>query len=959
MATPPDRVAGRAGLPALVLWVFALLLSGALRADTGHDDPFGDCESRWAAEPETLASYCFVNIARAHRLWDEAKRRVGTHLKSRPGDPYLRFTLGFLELEGGELSEAIEHFRAAAEAFADRAKSRRESQAWSNLGLCLMRLGRLDEVEPVLQRAQDAAQRAADPDLLVTVKVQQAQLLRRQGGDLEGADRFLQSLEEGMPATAGYWAWRSLLYERADIFSGLGRYDEARWTNERWAAMARRADNSFDEATAWSNVAVAGASGSPRAGAREEVTQLARQALESAERAGNQAAAVTAHRLLGKLLRGEEGRAHLEECLRLTTSAGEPPQQAACLFALAGTLASDDVDRARLLLDEAVSLALASEDPWTAMYGWAERFRVNWATRFRSEAAADSLAVLDHIETLRRLQSSESGRAAFLTDWAEVYHSLAGFLLKAPDGPSRDELETAFSVAERLRARVLLDSLAAAQVDSPPPDPEVADELTRVLRETVRVQRRLQNPRIAEAERIGLLAELEALERDQAELDARLGVGSTATFPEHGFVGLTETEEALAPHEALLAFLMAPDEDIFGKFAGGSWLLAVTSTGTRAYRLPGRMDLGVKVATFRGLVEARDDALLELGAVTLYDDLLAAALADLPGVEELILVPDGVLHLLPFGLLRPHPQADPLAATYRLSSAPSVTLWHRWREGSHEVPAAALALADPEFVGSSIAEEGTSDTLAAEDRQWALETGGLLGRLPYAVNEGRALVRRLGGPPSRVLIGEEATEAFLKSAPFDDFGVLHFAAHALVDDQRPRRSAVLLAAGTEGEDGLLQPREIAALDLAGKLVVVSACESGSGQVLLGEGVQSLARAFFRAGARAVVASLWRLEDDEAADFFDRFYRALADGESVAGAVAEAQRELRGRGAPAAAWAGVVVLGDGAMVPVPGGVPGSWRDWPWWWGLLLLAAAAVLGVLFWLLNSPASRADPGR
>lgn len=932
------------------LAVAAHLVTVTLAGQVGAAEPFTDCEARVAARPDSWASYCFVEIAREHRLRAEAERRVEAHLKRRPADPYLRSVLGFLELEGGELPEAAEHFHAAAETFAHRADRKGEALAWLNLAGCRLQQDLLEPAERALHRAEDAARAAADQDLLTRVLVQQTDLVVRRGGDLERADRALRELEEELEDDAGYATRRSVLYERAALAQRLGRYETARRINERWAERAREAEEPQDEATALANLAIAVMSGAPRAGVRDEAVHRARIALRAAETSGNRAAAVTAHRLLGKLLAGREGRRHLEACHRLAASADDERERVLCLFALAGSLLDEDPEQARRRLDQALTRGLASENPWTAAYGWGERFRVSWATRSRSEAAADSLAVVDHIEALRRLQTSESGRAGFFTDWVEVYHSLAGHLLSAPGGPSRDELETAFSVAERLRARVLLDSLAAARVEAPTTPPTTRqtraaevriEERTGVLREIVRVQRLLQNPGIEQGERIGLLAELERLERVLAELDERLGSDALTTLPQHGFVGLSEVEEALVPEEAVLAFLVAPDRDVYGKLAGGSWLLAVTSSGTRAHRLPGRMELETKVATFLGLVEARDDSLLEPGAVTLYDDLLGAALAELPvRVEELILVPDGVLHLLPFGLLRPHPQVDPLAATHRLSSVPSVTLWHRWRNDPAPTPAAALALADPDFVGFSPSPEGSADPLVSDDRSWALEAGSALGRLPYAAQEGRAVVRRLGGPPSRVRIGDEASEAFLKSAPLDEFGVLHFAAHALVDDQRPGRSAVLLAAGSAEEDGLLQPREIAALDLAGKLVVVSACESGSGQVLSGEGVQSLARAFFRAGARAVVASLWRLEDDEAAEFFDLFYRALAEGGSVAAALASARRELSRRGAPAAAWAGVVVLGDGGMVPLPGGV-GEIRVSSWSAVELVMVAAILV------------------
>jgi len=171
--------------------------------------------------------------------------------------------------------------------------------------------------------------------------------------------------------------------------------------------------------------------------------------------------------------------------------------------------------------------------------------------------------------------------------------------------------------------------------------------------------------------------------------------------------------------------------------------------------------------------------------------------------------------------------------------------------------------------------------------------------------------------------------------------VLHFATHAVTDETNPDRSGVLLAPGAANQDGLLQIREIVDLDLDGRVVVLSACSSNTGALLRGEGVMSLARAFFQAGAHTVVASLWRLRDDEAADLFDRFYGHLGQGKSVAAALQAAQRDLIAEGAPAAAWAGLVVLGDGDLAPLPGGRKGSAIPvWVWVVGGALLAAALL-------------------
>jgi CHAT domain-containing protein len=294
-------------------------------------------------------------------------------------------------------------------------------------------------------------------------------------------------------------------------------------------------------------------------------------------------------------------------------------------------------------------------------------------------------------------------------------------------------------------------------------------------------------------------------------------------------------------------------------------------------------------------------------------------------------VPDDALHQLPFGALRASTQAPPLSQRYEITHVPSATLWLAWKQRRPPAaPVPALALADPPMPGAA-------PRAPAKERSASVFASGVrLGPLPYARRESRTVVRSLAGGSVR-RFGEEASEAFLKAAPLRRFGVLHFATHAVTDDGHPERSGVMLAPGAADQDGLLQIREIVDLDLDGRVVVLSACSSNTGALLRGEGVMSLARAFFQAGAHTVVGSLWRLRDDEAADFFSRFYRHLGRGMSVAAALQAAQRELIGEGAPAAAWAGLVVLGDGGIVPLPDGRKG-WGVPLWAWGL------AVLGIV---------------
>lgn len=412
-----------------------------------------------------------------------------------------------------------------------------------------------------------------------------------------------------------------------------------------------------------------------------------------------------------------------------------------------------------------------------------------------------------------------------------------------------------------------------------------------------------------------LAAALDATER----MRARTLADALDRTTQHA--SLTSISRSLAPDEAILSFQLAPWEDLRGDPAGGSWLLVIQRNGSRVYRLEGRGPLRSAVRVFSGLLRRGGD--VNAAAAQLHKQVFGPALAELPpGVTKLILIPDDALHQLPFAALREASSAPPLGSRYELTLAPSVSLWLHWRsQNDTRSLAPALVLADPP------AKSGKRT--AAAERNGEAD----LGPLPYARRESRAVVRWIGSGSVR-RVGEEATEQLVKSVDLARFGILHFAAHAVTDESSPERSGIVLAPGDSKEDGLLHTGEIAALPLGGKLVVLSACRTNAGTVLRGEGVMSLARAFFQGGAQAVVASLWPLRDEATARFFDRFYRHLSRGLSLSAALKATQSESLEAGVPATDWAGVVVLGRGDLVPIPGG-----RSIP---PPLALWIAAVLG-----------------
>lgn len=170
----------------------------------------------------------------------------------------------------------------------------------------------------------------------------------------------------------------------------------------------------------------------------------------------------------------------------------------------------------------------------------------------------------------------------------------------------------------------------------------------------------------------------------------------------------------------------------------------------------------------------------------------------------------------------------------------------------------------------------------------------------------------LGASNTTVLLGDSANEAELKRQPLREFRVVHVAAHGIPSAKFPERSALLVHPADQ-EDGVLQAREILTLALDAALVTLSACDTGSGSLHGQDGVASLVRPFMAAGARTVVANLWAADDTFSLALMREFYRQLAAGLDVAGALRQAKLTMVERFGPQATprlWSGVLAFGDG-------------------------------------------------
>jgi CHAT domain-containing protein len=184
--------------------------------------------------------------------------------------------------------------------------------------------------------------------------------------------------------------------------------------------------------------------------------------------------------------------------------------------------------------------------------------------------------------------------------------------------------------------------------------------------------------------------------------------------------------------------------------------------------------------------------------------------------------------------------------------------------------------------------------------------------LPHSREEIAGIAKLFTDDDRALFLAEDASEQNVKAPErLSRYRMVHFSTHGYVNEARPRFSGLLLSSpqtSQQLEDGLLSAYEIFNLKLQADLVVLSACETGLGKEVKGEGLMSLMRAFMYAGTPTVVVSLWNVNDESAADLMIRFYRNLKMGRSKGEALRQAQLEtIRDNGFPFF-WAPFVLVG---------------------------------------------------
>ena len=371
---------------------------------------------------------------------------------------------------------------------------------------------------------------------------------------------------------------------------------------------------------------------------------------------------------------------------------------------------------------------------------------------------------------------------------------------------------------------------------------------------------------------------------------------------------LSKLRKTLRPQEIAIYFLLGPrrshgflmDQESLAYFP----LPSEAKLNEAASRFSKEISGGKSRAELLGqtLVSGQDRLLL---GKMLWKDFPRDWLPRLKG-KTLVMVPTGRLLEVPLEALPPLPgeEGDFLLEQHPILYTPSISMLGHLRERpQREVAREALILGDPVY------SKQPKSTLASRYRS---EDKGLsFPALPFTRIETENLARKFKGKKFDLLLGEKAKESAVKALNPGEYKYLHFACHGILGLKRGLGPSLVLNQEEGDEDGFLTSAEVSTWALKAQLVVLSACQTGRGRYLAGEGVESMARSFLSAGANSVLMSLWMVDDRSTSELMENFYDGMLErGGTPAVSLREAKLTLIKKGRPPGHWAPFILVGDG-------------------------------------------------
>lgn len=645
---------------------------------------------------------------------------------------------------------------------------------------------------------------------------------------------------------------------------------------------------------------------------KEKSIDYLNQALEFARRIGNHYAEAEALTVIGEVNynEGEKQKAlqHFTQALPLRLASGDREGEARTLY----WIARSERDRGR-----------------------------------PAEALANIEAALHIVETVRGRIASQVLRVSYFSTVQKYYDFYINLLFELHlQDSSAGYDQAALRASESARARGLLELFRESRADiRRGVDASLLERersLLQQLSARAEEQSLLPGAEHTNEQAKTLAGELNALTNEYDEVQTRIRKTSPryAALMQPQTLTLKEIQQTLDKETLLLEYKLGEER---------SFVWAVSPTTINIYEMPGRAEVEKVARRFYELLTTHNEhpvgetiphrraRLAQAEAdypktATQMSRMLLAPVASHLKVKRLFIVADGALQYVPFAALPgpddvdgrmsnekvvPSPTSSPpssfslqpLIADHEIISLPSASVIAVLRSelsGRRPAPRTIAVLADPVFdkddarvrlkpnAGRVLAAAGTPQ-LVTSGMIGATKGSSRMTRLPFSRREAESILASVPVGEGMGAFDFQASRATATSPELSQYRILHFATHGVLDSQRPELSAIVLSLVDERgqpQNGFLRLNEIYNLNLPADLVMLSACQTGLGKEIRGEGLVGLTRGFMYAGAARVGTSLWKVDDSATAVMMGRFYRAMMkEGKSPAAALRAAQLDM--------------------------------------------------------------------
>ncbi len=544
---------------------------------------------------------------------------------------------------------------------------------------------------------------------------------------------------------------------------------------------------------------------------------------------------------------------------------------------------------------------------------------------------------LEIIETFRSNINSQELSESYFDKTQNYYDLYIDLLIELEEKEQKGNFVIkALETNEKRRARNLREILTEAKIDIREGVNAQLLEKEKEIQIKLSIKDHQKRELLAKKTSIEKLEKLDKEIRDliyqRKETQAQIKASSPAfaALTQIQDVSLPELQNLLNENTILLEYSLGKDN---------SYLWLVTNNKVQYYKLSARAEIEKQAQIVYSLLINNNlpnnkktsslDTEYKL-AITKLSELVLSPISSQLSNKRLLVVADGALQYIPFAILPKVSNLDkpttlsPLILENEVISLPSAATLLLLKEKKERLNSISI-VADPIFskddprikqsIGKTGSKQRLENLLATTSTSREINNLNDLSRLPFSRQEATSITSLLAKENYQQFLDFDADYDLLTKGKLSSNKILHFATHSIINNEYPELSGIVLSlVDREGKpkNGFLQLQEIYNLKFSADLVVLSACQTALGKEIKGEGLVGLTRGFMYAGARQVIASLWKVDDRATAELMKYFYQNLfKNNQSPSIALREAQLQMmkQPRWKSPYYWAAFVLQGD--------------------------------------------------